>query len=333
MRLVQLSHPRLGRRVAKVDEPRLRLLGEFDSTYRLAQEAIRAGEQLAELVERRLERAAIDYDSVYEGVSPWKLLPAMDHPDDPFRCLVTGTGLTHRASAENRDKMHQAAAADELNDSMRMYQWGVDAGRPEPGAIGVQPEWFWKGNGDVLRAHGEPLPIPTYADDGGEEPEAAAAYVIDDDGNVHRVGLAPGNEFADHVMEKKNYLYLAHSKIRSCSIGPELVVGEPFDSIAGNVAILRQGKELWRSAIATGDENMSHSLHNIEQHHFKYDQHRRPGQLHIHFLGASAFSFGANLALRDGDVMQVDWQGLGRPLANPLRDDRGDASPVSVQVL
>jgi hypothetical protein len=29
-----------------------------------------------------------------------------------------------------------------------------------------------------------------------------------------RVGFALGNEFSDHTLEKKNYLYLAHSKGR-----------------------------------------------------------------------------------------------------------------------
>ena len=34
--------------------------------------------------------------------------------------------------------------------------------------------------------------------------------------------MAQGNEFSDHRFEKKNYLNLAGSKLRTCSIGPEL---------------------------------------------------------------------------------------------------------------
>ncbi len=75
---------------------------------------------------------------------------------------------------------------------------------PRPGRIGVQPEWFYKGTGTILRAHGESLSVPSFADDGGEEPEIAGIYVIDDDGNPRRVGFTMGNEVADQVMEKKN---------------------------------------------------------------------------------------------------------------------------------
>ena len=67
---------------------------------------------------------------------------------------------------------------------------------------------------------------------------------------------------------------------------------------------------------------MSHSLANLEHHHFKQEAHRRPGDVHVHFFGASAFSFGEGLALEDGDVMQVRFEGFGRPLRNPVRYDR-----------
>src|ERR1035438_1530325 len=105
---------------------------------------------------------------------------------------------------------------------MRMYEWGVEGGRPEPDAIGVAPEWFFKGTGGVLRGHNEPLDVPAYAEDGGEEPEVAGIYVIDAAGHPRRVGMAAGNEFSDHGVEKRNYLYLAASKLRTCAIGPEL---------------------------------------------------------------------------------------------------------------
>ena len=63
---------------------------------------------------------------------------------------------------------------------------------------------------------------------------------------------------------------------------------------------------------------MCHSLSNIEHHHFKFDFHRRPGDLHIHFFGADAFSFGDGTRLEDGDVMKVRFEGFGRALRNPL---------------
>lgn len=211
-----------------------------------------------------------------------------------------------------------------------MYLSGLDGGKPSPGAIGVAPEWFYKGCGTVLRAHGEPLVVPTYAEDGGEEPEVAGVYLVDDGGTPRRVGMAMANEFSDHILEKQNYLYLAHSKLRTCALGPELVLDPDFRSVPGTVAIERAGKELWSQAIGTGEAKMSHSLANLEHHHFKYEAHRRPGDAHIHFFGADAFSFGAGVELADGDVMVVAFENFGRPLRNPIRIDRGEDRLVEV---
>jgi hypothetical protein len=202
---------------------------------------------------------------------------------------------------------------------MRMYRLGVEGGRPAAGEIGAAPEWFYKGSGLVLRAHGEPLDIPPHAEDGGEEPEIAGVYVIDSNGAPRRVGMAQGNEFSDHRFEKRNYLNLAASKLMTCAIGPELVVDPEFGSVAGEVSIERGGAAIWRKRIRSGDAAMSHSLANLEHHHFKHAGHRRPGDVHVHFFGADAFSFGEGVTLQDGDVMQVQFDGFGRALRNPLR--------------
>ena len=319
MRFLQITGP-AGRRAGIVTEPRIVLLDGVTSVYELAQEALSAGVSLAAAAERNVSAESLDYDEVYRCSSPWRILPAMDHPRDPAHCLISGTGLTHMASAQNRQAMH--AAGDAPTDSMRMYQWGVEGGRPAPGAIGVSPEWFYKGSGLTLRGHGEALEIPRHAEDGGEEPEIAGIYVIDSSGAPRRIGMAQGNEFSDHRFEKKNYLYLAASKLMTCAIGPELVTDPDFASVAGEVAIERRGQTVWCKSISSGDARMSHSLANIEHHHFKHAGHRIPGDVHIHFFGADAFSFGAGLRLEDGDVMQVRFAGFGRPLRNAVRIDR-----------
>jgi hypothetical protein len=245
--------------------------------------------------------------------------------------MVSGTGLTHKGSAANRQAMHAADAAP--TDSMRMFQWGLEGGRPAPGQVGVSPEWFYKGTGAILRAHGEPLEVPAYAEDGGEEGELAGVYLIDAAGAPRRLGMTIGNEFSDHRFEKKNYLYLAASKLRACSIGPELALDPDYSSAPGEVVIERDGATLWSKQILTGDAAMSHSLANMEHHHFKHDAHRRPGDVHIHFFGAAALSFGDGIELEDGDVMQVSFAGFGRPLRNPARISRSEETLVGVSPL
>jgi hypothetical protein len=294
-------------------------LDTYPSAYALALAAIEQTTSLVVLAEGSLSQETLDYDAIYEGRSDWRLLPAFDHPDDPAHCLVSGTGLTHKVSAEKRAAMHQHTP-EEMTDSLRLYQLGIEGGRPATGQVGCQPEWFYRGNGEILKAHGGDLVVPSFADDGGEEPEMAGVYVISPGGEPCRVGLAVGNEFSDHKTEKKNYLYLASSKLRSCSLGPELVVGEvPFQDVPGTVTILRGHSPLWSEKIWTGEKNMSHSLANLEHHHFKHQEHRRPGDVHIHFFGADAFSFDEGMALESGDIMEVSFPQFGRPLRNTIR--------------
>ena len=330
-RLVQIKHGGT-RAVALVEEPRLRLLTGVESIYELAQTAAAAGQSLLKLIQAHTGVESLDYDAIYRGQSEWGLLPPIDHPEEPARCLVSGTGLTHLGSAKNRQAMHSANES-ELNDSMKMFRWGLEGGKPSSGSIGTAPEWFYKGNGAILCAPGAPIEVPVFAEDGGEEAEVAGIYLIGADGQPRRIGMAPGNEFADHKFEKKNYLNLAGSKLRNCSLGPELVIDPVFNSIPGKVSIERAGNVLWTQTIQTGEAEMCHSLANIEHHHFKFAGHRRPGDLHIHFFGAHSLSFGAGIQLEDGDVMEISYDGFGRPLRNPLRIRRDGYKLVTVQPL
>jgi hypothetical protein len=340
LRLVQLQHPTQGRRAAVVDEPHLRIVSQYGTVYQLAQAAIEAGRRLVEVVRANLSPQTLDYDAVYARQSPWQLLPPWDHPEEPARCLVSGTGLTHMASAQNRQAMHAPSApaaatrADEpLTDSMKMFRIGLERGRPTAGEIGAAPEWFYKGYGTILRAHGQPLDVPNYAEDGGDEAEIAGAYLIGAGGKPYRVGLMQGNEFSDHVMESQNYLYLAPSKLRSCAVGPELIIEAGFSQVPGQVRIERGADVLWEAPLASGEQAMCHSLANLEHHHFKYESHRRPGDVHVHFFGADRFSFRDKIRLQEGDTIVVAFEGFGRPLRNPVRSDRSPPGLVSVQTL
>src|SRR5271156_4958295 len=328
MRLVQLKAGEV-RRVAVVEEPKLRFLRNFDSMYALAQAAIANGANLTSLAASHLTDESVDYDQIYEGRARWKLLAPIDLPQEMARCLVSGTGLTHLGSARDRASMHMAKE-QELTDSMKMFRWGVEGGRPGDGEIGIAPEWFHKGTGSMVHAHGDPLVVPAYAEDGGEEAEIAVAYVIGPDGRPYRVGMAQGNEFSDHRFEKKNYLNLAGSKLRTCSIGPELVIDPDFRTVPGTVTIERGGRDFWSQPISSGEEEMSHSLRNLEHHHFKFELHRRPGDVHIHFLGAHSLSFGQGVKLQGGDIMSIQFEGFGRPLQNPVLFAGEKNTPVEV---
>lgn len=332
--LVQISSGS-ARRVALVDGANLRCLSGTTSVYELAQECAREAKPMAEHARSLATGETLNYDDIYQSKSPWRLLAPIDVPGNAAKLLVSGTGLTHLGSAKERQAMHIADQPKDANitDSMRMFQWGIAGGRPEPGKIGIAPEWFYKGDGSVLRAPFGALEIPGHAEDGGEEGEVAGVYLIDDDGAPYRIGMAVGNEFSDHTFERRNYLNLAASKLRTCSLGPELVLGNNFRDIKGSVRVERAGATIWSKKIATGEDNMCHSLANIEHHHFKFDCHRQPGTVHVHFYGADALSFGDGVVLQDGDWMEVQFEGFGRALRNPVRQKPTQVTPTRVRNL
>ena len=303
----------------------LRTLSDFDRVYDLAFEAIRKNVKLEQLVAAHLSGQREDYEEI---VDQRRLLPPLDHKD-PARCLVTLTGLTHTGSTKSRDEMHAPAATESLTDSARMFQIGLQGGKPQPGQVGAQPEWAYKGDGRCLVPPEQPLMQSAYAEDGGEEAEIAGLYVVGDDGAPWRVGFSLGNEFSDHLLESRNYLYLAHSKLRQCSIGPELLIGELPPSVVGSVGIVRRRELIWTGTFESGEQHMSHSIANLEHHHFKYDLFRRPGDVHVHFFGASAVSFGAKIRTQEGDIFEIDVPLFGRPLRNPLQLDH---TPTRVEV-
>jgi hypothetical protein len=330
-RLVQISNGS-SRRVATVEEPHLRCLAGVESVYELAQRCLQSGRGLGEQSRALATGETLDYDAVYAQASEWRLLAPIDVPGSSSRLTVAGTGLTHLGSAKDRQAMHAAdvqkaaQAVETMTDSMKMFQWGVEGGRPSEGEIGIAPEWFYKGNGSILRGPFEALTVPAYAEDGGEEAEVAGIYIVGDDGAPYRLGMTLGNEFSDHRFEKRNYLNLAGSKLRVCSIGPELVVGAAFHVVAGEVRIRRGAETVWAKAIETGEANMCHSLANLEHHHFKFEGHRQPGDVHVHFFGAHSLSFGDHVELEDGDWMEVRYEGFGRALRNPVSIERKEAN-------
>ena len=335
MRLIQLNDDAGNIRVGVVDAAgsQVRLLDGVDGMYALAGAAIAAGRGLAAQAEATPGDTRLDYAALLQA---GRVLSPLHHPD-PAHCLVTGTGLTHLGSAAARDAMHQKLQqqADDgtLTDSMRMFQWGVEGGIPEPGQPGAQPEWFYKGDGAILAAPGQPLESPDFALDGGEEPELVGLYLIGPDGTPHRLGFAIGNEFSDHVTERRNYLYLAHSKLRACAIGPELRAGELPRDLRGTSRLRRGDTVVWEKPFLTGEANMCHSLENLEYHHFKYAAHRRPGDVHLHFFGTATLSFADGVRAEPGDVFEIELPELGAPLRNPLRTVAAGFVPGGVRAL
>ena len=327
MSLIQFTRADGSRAVGVIDNGAAHEVKGATSVYALAVTAAGRGIGLMALVGELGLGAAIDPKAI---LSEGRMLPPVDHPD-PAHLYVTGTGLTHLGSASTRDAMHKAnqqAAEAPLTDSMKMFRMGLENGKPKPGEEGVQPEWFYKGNGTIVAAPGKPIPSPAFAKDAGEEPEIAGIYLIGADGTPFRLGFALGNEFSDHVTERVNYLYLAHSKLRWCSYGPELRLGELPHDIRGTSKIVRDGKVIWEKPFLSGEDNMSHTIANLEHHHFKYALFRQPGDIHVHMFGTATLSFADGIKTEPGDVFEIAESQFGLPLTNGVAWDKAETVVV-----
>lgn len=78
---------------------------------------------------------------------------------------------------------------------------------------------------------------------------------------------------------------------------------------------------------------MSHTLANLEHHHFKYDVFRQPGDVHVHMFGTATLSFADGITCEEGDEVEISAPGFGVPLKNRLVFRPEDQSTVQVKVL
>jgi len=172
--------------------------------------------------------------------------------------------------------------------------------------------------------------LPSFALDGGEEPELAGYYLIGEDGTPFRIGFSVANEFSDHVTEKINYLYLAHSKLRPAAFGPELMVGALPDHVEGTSRILRDGKTVGKSPSSPGKPTCPH------------DRKPRIPSFQVCAVpptGRPACAYGRNRhallrgRFRDegGDIFEIEAPQFGLPLRNRLV--RAAEQPVTVNML
>ena len=279
MRLVQLKGSDGVRMVAALDDK-----GGGRVIQGVTSSSALAGRAIAETLSREAMAAKLglgDSVDVRAALAEGRVLAPLDHPD-PAHLVVTGTGLTHLGSAEGRDAMHKKLSGGEpvLTDSMKMFKHGLEGGKPKVGEEGFQPEWFYKGDGASIVSPEKAFASPAFAQDGGEEPEIVGLYLIGPDGTPHRLGFALGNEFSDHVTEKFNYLWLAHSKLRQCAFGPELRTGPLPAAVTGTSRVRRGNEIIFDKPFLSGEDNMSHTIANLEAHHFKYPGFRRPGDVH-----------------------------------------------------
>jgi len=96
-------------------------------------------------------------------------------------------------------------------------------------------------------------------------------------------------------------------------------VGDLPAHIEGMSRIWRDGKVLWEKPFLSGEDNMSHTIANLEYHHFKYDLFRNPGDVHVHMFGTATLSFADGIQTRPDDIFEIEESQFGAALRNPVK--------------
>ncbi|TAK71991.1 MAG: hypothetical protein EPO11_10685 [Gammaproteobacteria bacterium] len=232
-------------------------------------------------------------------------LPPMK-PEEKLFSFVNGMGLTHKRIASIRYSSDN---------------------------IPIQGEWFYKGNGTILKTTADSLYVPPNAYSCTEEAEIVLIYVIDALSIPYRIGYTLGNDFSDPKMGKTNHAYFGQSKLRTCSIAPEIKVGEPPLELIGNVIIKRNNEYVWRSQFVTGINNMLYSLEKIESLVFQHDQFLIPGMVHYLFLGADTTSYSHGIRLMDGDIIDISSSEFTFNLINHVNFAKNSIQKINIESL
>ncbi len=216
-------------------------------------------------------------------------------PSNPMMGVVSGAGLTHRRAIRSRG-----------------LSW--------KDALAIQPEWFYKGNGCILKTNDDDLIVPSFAGNGVEEIEIVALYYITRDKMPMRVGWTLGNEFYDRLSRKKHPNYLAQAKLMNCSVSAFVHLGEIPSSVTADVSIINNDRQVvWSRKLSTGLDSIIYPLEELEDLLFRHDQFCQPGMLHYLYLGSDVASFMDNKQLTDGDQIEVVSRWLPIPFINSIR--------------
>ncbi len=279
MHLIQFTDERGSRAVAVTEGGTTSVVNGATSVYALATEAIERGLDLRAAGDRegsRRHRGQGQAGGARAGCWPRSTIPTRRICMSPAPALPISarprraTRCTSRTSRPPRRRS---------TDSMKMFRMGLEGGKPAPGEVGVQPEWFYKGNGSTVVAPGAADPVPGLR--ARRRRGAGDRRHLRDRHGRHarvRVGFALGNEFSDHVTERRELpLPRPFQAARLCSFGPELRVGDLPRRCRGHVrASCATAKVVWEKPFLSGEDNMSRTLANLEQHHFKYALFRQP---------------------------------------------------------
>jgi hypothetical protein len=174
------------------------------------------------------------------------------------------------------------------------------------------PSWFFRGSGSTLVGAEQPLPLPGFAPAGAPVAQLLGLYVIADDGTPCQAGWALGHPVVDPALAMGSGA--GHARLRCTAVGPELLIGALPAELPAIARARRKTAVVGERRFDLGTASRTHSYADLARDHFRYQMHRRPGDVHVHCFGTSA----PDTALATGDdlTFELECAAFGLPLRN-----------------
>ncbi|MET9799309.1 FAH family protein [Streptomyces sp. NPDC006368] len=182
----------------------------------------------------------------------------------------------------------------------------------------TQPNWFFKGLGDVLKVPGEPLRAPAGSVALTEEAEVVLVYLTDEHRTPHYAGYTFGNDLTDIGRFKRHNGHLSYAKLCDAGVAPWLFLGTPPRHVAGHVTIERDSTPAWEGTFTTGIKALHYGLRDMMSGLFSHEALLHPGRVHYVYLGADRSSFHGGFTMADGDRVEMRFTTHGVRLSNPV---------------
>ena len=301
MKLVQFFLPGKGKRVGLVRGDRVLDLTAPDEGVHSVLDLVEQGKTAAGLVKRAewlsrsLRRKALDWPALQQ--MPSRRMPHLVIPIDPPE--VWGAGITYERTVGFQDGDLEAAKG-----LKGIYDAVYESSRPA---------LFFKATAG--RCVGPNAPVLVRSDSQCTTPEPELAVVLGAGGTI--VAYTACNDVSAWDIARENPLYLPQSKtyLGCCALGPCLVtsdeIGDPH-ALQIRCSIIRSGKTVFSEVANT------FQLHRRVEELVSWLLKDNPVPAGTVLGTATGIMVPNELALRDGDQVDIEIQGIGR-LSNPVR--------------
>ncbi|MEE6666161.1 hypothetical protein PS423_01955 [Pediococcus acidilactici] len=162
-------------------------------------------------------------------------------------------------------------------------------------------DWYYKGNGNVLRKDGDYLVLPLYGLWGGLETEILMVHLINENLEPVYLGYTLAIDFTNTGLRRRNKSLKNLSHISQTMVANEIATSSFPEYDIAHTNITRGGKVIWNSDASAGKRNMWMNPKKLINFLFRNKEILLPGMIFYTLTGATMSSDKAGIHLKKGD--------------------------------